>query len=317
MGRTLRLTNGADRFTQGLATQNIEINLLTLGGNDVVILNRVDGLGGGNRVNTGGGRDSVVNLLESGNVIFLGAGNDTYVGRGFGSFGSDLIDQVFAGTGNDRIAVETFQSRYFGQAGNDTFFSVGWQNTFNGGLGIDTISYLPRDDDAVQSRSGVTVDLQAGFAFTGANRRETLVSIENVTGSGQDDTLIGSAGVNRLQGGGGFDELSGGGGADRFVFSSASDSPVSSTDVDLILDFRSAQRDKIVLTPMDANSRAAGNQNFTYIEDDAFGGRAGELRFESLAGGILVMGDTNGDRVADFQIGFQGVFSIAASDFLF
>lgn len=316
MGRTLSLTAGNDRFVQGLASANVEITLFTLGGDDVVELNRVDNLGGGNRVETGTGNDAVVNLIEFGNVINLGAGNDTYVGRGFSSFATDPFDQVFAGAGNDTIAVETFKSRYFGQGGNDSFFSVGWQNLFNGGAGIDTISYRPRDDDLTQGGSGVTIDLAQGFAQTGANRRETLVSIENATGSGAGDVLIGSDVANRVEGAGGFDEMTGRGGADRFVFARLAHSALSQDNFDLVTDFSRAEGDKIVVSAMDANSTATGNQAFSFIGAAGFAGRAGQLRFDVLEGGVMVRGDVNGDGFADFQIGFLGLSSLRATDFV-
>ena len=316
MGRSLTLTNGADSFTQGLVANNVAITLFTLDGNDQVSLNRSDDLGGGNTVDTGAGADTVVSFKELGNIIRLGTGNDIYVGRGFSSFASDPIDQVFAGAGADRIAVETFHSKYFGQTGNDTFFSVGWQNTFNGGAGIDTISYAPRDDDVTQGGRGVTIDLAAGVVQTGANRREFLVSIENAIGSGANDVLFGTSGANRLNGAGGFDELTGRGGADRFVFSRASDSPANRDAVDLVMDFRRAQGDKIELSQIDAKAGVAGNQAFTFLAAAAFSGQAGQLRFDVLSDGVLISGDINGDRVADFQIGVFGHTTMLATDFI-
>ena len=317
MGRTLSLTNRADRFTQGLAANNIEIRLFTLGGNDVVNLNRVDDLGGGNRVETGAGKDTVVNLKEYGNIIVLGSGNDTYVGRGFGSFSTDPFDQVFAGKGKDTIAVETFQSRYFGQAGNDTFFSVGWQNVFNGGAGKDTISYAPRDEDSTQGGSAVTINLGAGTVQTGASRTETIVSIENATGSGASDVIIGSSVANRLEGAGGFDELTGGLGADRFIFARVAHSQVSNDGIDLVMDFSRAQGDRIDVSGIDAKSGIAGNQAFTFIGTGDFTGAKGQLRFEVIAGeGLILSGDINGDRVADFRIRLLDLTTLAASDII-
>jgi serralysin len=316
MGRTVRLTNRADTFTQGLSANNVEINLFTLGGNDRVNLNRSDDLGGGNTVNTGKGNDVVINLKESGNIILLGDGNDTYVGRGFGSFSTDPFDQVFAGKGADTIAVETFQSRYFGEAGNDTFFSVGWQNVFHGGTGTDTISYAPRDDDSTQGGSTVVINLGAGTVRTGASRIETLISIENATGSGANDTIIGSSGANRLEGSGGLDQLAGLAGADRFVFAQAEHSPVAPDGIDLITDFSSAEGDRIDVSGIDAKT-GAGNQAFTFIGTGDFTGAKGQLRIEVLPGeGLILTGDVNGDSVADFRIGLLNLTTLVASDLI-
>jgi Ca2+-binding RTX toxin-like protein len=60
----------------------------------------------------------------------------------------------------------------------------------------------------------VTVDLLFGTASGGTADGDTLVSVENVTGSSYDDTLTGDDGDNRLAGAGGDDWLKGGGGAD-------------------------------------------------------------------------------------------------------
>ena len=316
MGRTLSMTNGADTFTQGNSAQNIEITLFTLGGKDSVNLNRDDDLGGGNTVDTGKGNDVVVNLKESGNIIRLGDGNDTYIGRGFGSFATDPFDQVFAGKGADQIAVETFQSRYFGQAGNDTFFSVGWQNVFNGGAGTDTISYAPRDDDSTQGGSAVTIDLSAGTVQTGTSRIETLVSIENATGSGESDIIQGSAVANRLEGAGGLDELTGLAGADRFVFARVSHSPVVSDGMDLVTDFSRAQGDRIDVRGIDEKSGVSGNQAFTFIGTGDLTGARGQLRIEVVPDGLILSGDRNGDRVDDFRIGLLDLTTLSAGDII-
>ena len=66
---------------------------------------------------------------------------------------------------------------------------------------------------------------------------------------------------------------------------------------------------------MDANSRISGNQSFTFIGTADFSGRAGQLRVERDDGGIFVFGDVDGNRVADFVIGLQGVSALSASDF--
>ena len=308
MGRQITLTAGNDSFTQSAVANNVALQIFGLAGNDTIILDRTDDFGGSNRVDAGAGDDGVVNHREFGNVIGLGDGNDTYVGLGFGSFSSDIADQVFAGLGNDTFAVQTFKSQYFGQAGNDIFHSVGWANTFNGGSGVDTISYQPRSDDTT---SGVTVDLAAGLAQTRATRQETLISIENVIGSNNDDAIFGSSGANRITGAQGFDQMTGRGGADQFVFRSAADAQVSSENVDIILDFNRAQNDKVNVHGIDANSTTAGNQDFQLIST-AFTRHAGELRFQDG----LVQGDINGDGRADFQIYLHNVNAMQASDFI-
>jgi Ca2+-binding RTX toxin-like protein len=312
MARTINFTIRNDSFRQGFDIDNVEVTLNLFSGNDTVLLNRDDDLGGGNIVNAGRGNDSVINLKESGNIIRLGSGNDTYVGRGFGSFATDPGDTVFGGLGNDTIAVETFKSSYFGGRGGDKFFSVGWQNNFHGGLGRDLISYEPRDEDSTQGGTGITADLAQGLVQTGANRFENLVSIEDIIGTAQGDVIAGTEGKNRITGGLGLDQMAGRGGADRFIFRSIDEAAVVSDAIDVIDDFSSAQGDKINLRGIDANIGAGGNQAFVFIAGQGFSGVAGQLRFADN----ILSGDVNGDGIEDFRIGLRDVDAMQASDFL-
>ncbi|WP_439616560.1 calcium-binding protein [Shinella sp.] len=329
MGRTINGTNRADRFIQGSSFNNVEVTIFARGGNDTIILNRTDDFGGRNQVDAGAGNDSVVNMKEDGSVILLGAGNDTYVGTGFGSFVNERADIVKAGAGNDKIAVSTFKSSYFGDGGNDRFFSVGEQNTFHGGSGVDSISYLPRDDDNVVGGSGVGIDLGNGLAQTGSNRFERLISIENAEGTNAGDILFGSSVSNLLKGLGGDDQIAGRGGndvltggrgmdllqgdsgADRFDFNGVFESAVGARR-DVILDFTGGEGDKIDLRDIDANAGRGGNQAFAFIGGNDFSGNAGELRVQ----GGVVSGDVNGDGQADFEIEVRGLDGLFRSDFL-
>jgi Ca2+-binding RTX toxin-like protein len=71
----------------------------------------------------------------------------------------------------------------------------------DGGAGIDTASYAT-------SPSGVNVSLMTGMGTGGDAQGDTLVNIENLTGSNFDDTLEGNAGNNKLVGGLGVDTVS-------------------------------------------------------------------------------------------------------------
>ena len=97
MGRTIRFTNGANSFVQGNDINNTEVTLFMLGGNDSVLLNRDDDFGGRNRVDAGGGADTVRALDEDGSLILLGGGADVYIGQGFGSFATERADTVRGG----------------------------------------------------------------------------------------------------------------------------------------------------------------------------------------------------------------------------
>ncbi|KRA60098.1 hypothetical protein ASD79_07600 [Caulobacter sp. Root655] len=117
-------------------------------------------------------------------------GDDTIDGLG----GSDIIR---AGAGNDRL---------IGGAGDDLLDGGPGDDRLEGGEGRDTADY--------SAANGVTVDLAlTGVQATGAGS-DTLVSIENLTGSTGDDRLTGDAGGNVLRGAAGADLLAGGLGDD-------------------------------------------------------------------------------------------------------
>lgn len=239
MGVTITGTSGANEIVQG---NRSEIIVNALGGNDVIVLNLVGNLGGGNVVDAGSGSDTVENRTEDGNEIRLGTGSDIYIGTGF-ALGTGGFDRVFGGTGNDTIAVTTFQSEYFGEADNDIFISEGWQNVFDGGSGVDTLSYELRDESSTLGGSGVIVDLAQGFASTGNNRFEDFLSIENATGTNIRDELYGSSAANILKGRGGNDllvgrsnndTLDGGGGADEMIGGTGNDTYIVNSSGDVV-----------------------------------------------------------------------------------
>ena len=150
------------------------------------------------------------------------------------------------------------------------------------------------------------------LVVTGTKAGETLSGGEGsdqVKGLAGSDSLYGSAGNDVLTGGLGRDGVIGGDGADRFDFNSVRETSASAK-CDVIRDFETGM-DQIDLRDIDANQSASGNQRFSWCDgtdlETAFTGTEGELRF---AHGLL-MGDTNGDKNADFQIKVAGLLSAA------
>jgi Ca2+-binding RTX toxin-like protein len=234
MAKIIDGTNGSDTIVQGDYTGR-PVEIYGYGGNDTIYLNVTSSYGGDNYVNAGSGNDKVVNYFEGGNDIVLGDGNDLYI-TDIRAGDSNGYDIVHGGNGNDRFEVDTEASKYYGDAGNDTFLSVGVDNYFNGGTGTDTISYALQDDYASQRGKGVTIDLGRQWASTTNGHRETLISIENATGTdrGHDD-ITGSSGRNILQGLGGNDILDGLGGNDDLYGGAGNDDLYGGTgDDDLV-----------------------------------------------------------------------------------
>lgn len=165
-----------------------------------------------------------------------------------------------------------------------------------------------------------------GVTLTGGNGANTLtgtVAEDTLHGLGGGDTLNGAAGADVLDGGNGNDTLNGGlggdlliggDGADRFVLTSTGDSQAGAVDV--ISDFLRADKDRISVTGIDANANAAGDQNFSFIGSGSFTGTAGQLRYEQADGNTFVMGDVNGDGVADFVIQVNSLVDLRSGDFL-
>jgi Ca2+-binding RTX toxin-like protein len=168
-----------------------------------------------------------------------GAGNDTITGGA--SAGDQVSYAEYAGAngalfdlpnnkisdpygGTDTLIGSIEQVRgtrnadtIIGNALNNVVRGLGGNDAINGGAGIDQVRY---DRDAqFGGTKGVTVNLATGVATDGFGDTDTLVSIENIRGSMQADTLIGDGNVNVLQGLAGNDTLNGGGGLDAADYS--------------------------------------------------------------------------------------------------
>jgi len=134
---------------------------------------------------------------------------------------------------------------------------------------------------------------------------------QTILGNSSNNALYGTAGNDTLNGNGGRDTLWGQSGADTFLFDTASEA-----NGDTVSDFVHGI-DKIDLSGIDANTRASGNQAFSFIGSDRFHKVAGELHTYRLAdGNTYVSGDTNGDGAADFAIKVVGSHTFANADFV-
>ncbi|SFK28206.1 Ca2+-binding protein, RTX toxin-related [Methylorubrum salsuginis] len=221
------------------------------------------GRGGGDTINGGGGSHNTVRYdydNDYGIDVNL-AGNPD--GTGYGKFG--YYGDVDTLIGIQDIIATNGQDTLVGSAEANTFTGLSGSDDINGGLGIDTINYSFEN-----GTQGVTVDLERYFAFDSYGYKDTLVSIEDVLGTGfrdlmkgssgnnvllglgGNDSLKGLAGIDRLEGGTGNDRLAGGLGNDRliggdgyddFVFDTALN---AKTNVDRITDFAVAS-DSIAL----------------------------------------------------------------------
>ena len=272
----------------------------------------------GDLMNGFGGDDVMKGLAGSDNMNG-DAGND----RLFGGDGNDLLDGGLDGTAiDDKFAPDT--------------------DLLDGGAGIDTASYS-------QVQHLLTVNLLQGIAI-GKGNVDTLVSIENVTGTNFNDSLVGDGGANgmqgadgndfidggagndRLSGGGGndtlkgnvgddvligsagADKLDGGGGADVFKYFSAKDSGVGATLRDVITDFVHGT-DKIDLNAIDAKAGLGGNQDFSFIGSKGFSAE-GQVRVVTEGDHTVVQLNTTGLGGADSEIQLTGHITLSSADFI-
>lgn len=278
------------------------------GAGDDILLGRAgaDKLIGGDGLDTAsyaGSTQAVSINLGTGAGSGGDAQGDTYNG----------IENAIGSLGNDKLYGTAGANVLSGDAGDDILVGGAGADTLNGGAGNDTAYYTG-------SRAGVIVSLATGVGSGGDAEGDTLVDVEQVIGSSFNDTLTGGAGGNSLWGGAGDDILIGGGGADRlkgeagndlFVYLSTGDSTAAARDT--IFDFGAG--DRIDLSAIDANLGAAGDQAFIFVANAAFSA-VGQLRLQTVGGGVIVQGDVDGDRIADFQISVDGVSSLQASDFV-
>ena len=125
-------------------------------------------------------------------------------------------DILSGGRGNDTL---------LGGEGDDILLGGGGTDVIDGGDGTDTNSFANINANAANpANAGVSVTLNADGSGTAeylAGGRgnsvisETFENIENITGSGNDDTIIATgAAANTIDGGDGDDFIAGGGGTD-------------------------------------------------------------------------------------------------------
>ena len=236
------------------------------------------------------------------NTILGGAGDDMlYGGLGISQdviSGGDGDDEVFGGlgddglfgdAGNDLLEGGAGADRLHGGDGDDLFLADADDSMIDGGAGADTLSFQKVD-------AGVELDL---------SRSDTVIGIENLTGTVMADTLTGDDGDNLLEGLAGADVLSGGAGTDtlsyehsnRGVHVDLSDHSASGGHAggDRIDGFENVvgSSHKDVLSGSDAANRLWGLDG-----DDTLSGEDGDDQLAGGAGHDILHGNAGRDDVS-------------------
>lgn len=253
--------------------------------------------------------------------------------------GQDILVAVESITGTDRsdtIAWDDALSTtgtglsLSGLRGADVLTTSRGGDTLDGGIGADTMTGGAGNDIYVVDQAGDVIVEQvgegndqvvSGIDFTLTDVLENLVLTGNAvvgTGSAFQNEIVGNDGDNLLLGLDGRDTLTGGlgqdtldagladGDSDRFRFASVEESAAGAAD--LIRNFEVGRDD------IEANALVAGSQRFSFIDRATFSGTAGELRIDDDGTNTFILGDTDGDRVADFVVELEGVLAVTTAD---
>ncbi|MFI0843451.1 hypothetical protein [Mesorhizobium sp. IMUNJ 23232] len=153
--------------------------------------------------------------------------NDTLMGNDGANLivGGGGVDSMRGLGGNDTIIGGNIANVMQGEGGNDVLIGGSGVNSFFGGEGADKIYGGAGNDSASYygAATGVIVSLVDQSINTGEAAGDTLVSIEDLSGSDYTDTLYGDGNANRLYGGGGDDTLFGNAADDTLIGSSGDD----------------------------------------------------------------------------------------------
>ena len=279
-------------------------------------------------------------------MIYSGSGNDTLDGKAgadimVGGFGSDIyyvdsiqdiivenanegIDDIvsasisytlgnnleglkLSGSANINGSGNSANNFIYGNKGKNILNGLSGDDAMFGGAGNDTYYVDSAGDLVIESASK---DIDSIIYSASSDFFQIYDNVENFTmagtqsirvlGNSANNVIIGGTNNDVILGGAGKDTLTGGLGSDAFLYQSLTDSNAANRD--MITDFKSGL-DKIAL-----QFNVSPSNQIAIVTK--FSGVQGQATFSSSKLSI----DTNGDKVADFEITLTGVKSILLSD---
>jgi hypothetical protein len=186
--------------------------------------------------------------------------------------------------------------------------------------GLGTLNYQWLRDGVA-----ITDAVDPTYKLTSADVNKSISAVATFTdGKGATETVsslsttkVYSVGNDTITSTVALDKLTGGKGADKFVFTSTANSGILLSNRDTITDFSTAQKDKLDVAGIDANTT---NDSVTPVNDvfDFIGSLAfdapGQLRFDSAT--HILYGNADADADPEFSVLLTGVNSLSATDFV-
>ena len=312
---TVNLASAGAQATGGSGSDtliSIE-NLIGSGFNDSLVGNTA------NNVLDGGAGSDFLNGATGADTMLGGDGTDSYCVDHAGDLVSESNSSLATG-GNDIVYsylaaytlttnVERLRlmlagaSNGTGNGLDNTLYAGDGNNVLDGAGGGDTVSYA-------LASAGVIVSLvTAGSQATGGSGSDTLISIENLTGSGFNDNLTGNAVNNVLDGGAGNDTLNGGAGADTMLGGDGSDLYIIDNAGDLVTETNAAAAGGIdTVNALVDHTLSANVENLNLIAAGAVKGTGNGLDNLIYAGaGNNVIDGAGGTDTVSYALASAGV----------
>jgi Ca2+-binding RTX toxin-like protein len=249
----------------------------------------IEGLGGSLHDDDLFGNDEDNNLYGISGIDTLdGGGGDDYLEGGPGGdnlYGASGIDTASYANSPEGVFVSLFSnSGSHGDAQGDDLIQI---ENLTGSVHADD---LWGNDDGNVLRGLFGNDTLKGFG--GADTLYGGYDHDTLYGGGGDDVLFGENGDDYLAGGPGRDTLIGGLGDDTYAWGSTAETGLTFATADVVSGFSLAQGDTIILSSIDADVYANGNQAFTFIDNAAFSGTPGEINYVHSGGNTYIQMQT-------------------------
>ena len=213
-----------------------------------------------------------------------------------GTAGNDVI---CGGNGNDVIRGLGGNDRLLGGDGTDELQGGAGTDVIDGGAGTDVIVHA-------DATSRVVVDLVGATARVG-NSVDTLIAIEDATGTRFADVLWGDGGANRLRGLGADDVLGPGGGTGDVVDGGPGSDQLdlSRSPVETFTDLGAGRSNGWSVGAVAAVEDVRGSE-----QRDTILGSSGSNRLQGLGGDDLITGGAGSDTIS----GAEGADTVFGSD---